>query len=115
MFRRRAAIAAGFAAAALGVSAGPAPAEPLGSAPRCEDGQLHAWNNDPSGGLFHGGKLFACFLGEAPATDPVLSFGNAPRCESGQEHAWNNDPQGDPGHGGMLFACFIGEPPGGGS
>jgi hypothetical protein len=112
MFRRRTAIAAGIAAAALGVFAGAAPAEPLGSAPRCESGQEHAWDNDPSGGQFHGGKLFACFLGEPPATDPDFSFGTAPRCENGQSHAWENDPTGGQLHGGMLFNCSVGVPPG---
>lgn len=112
MFRRRAVIAAGFAAAALGILAGPAPAEPLGPAPNCENGQQHAWANDPDGGQFHGGKLFACFLGEPPATDPTFSFGPAPRCENGQSHAWENDPTGGQSHGGKLFNCFIGVPPG---
>ena len=113
MFRRRAAIAAGLAAAVLGVLAGPAPAEPFPPAPNCENGQAHAWDNDPDGGLFHGGKLFACFIGEAPATDPDLSFGTAPRCENGQSHAWENDPDGGLSHGGKLFNCSVGEPPGG--
>jgi len=115
LVRRRARIIAGIAAAAIGVLAGPASADPPppgSSPPNCENGQANAWANDPEGGQFHGGKLFQCFVGEAPATDPTFSFGPAPRCENGHSHAWANDPQGDQGHGGMLFACFIGEPPG---
>jgi hypothetical protein len=116
---RTQAIRRGSGAAVVGVAcvaaafAGPAAADqPLGEPPRCEQGQANAWQNDPSGGFFHAGKLFACFLGEAPATDPASSFGPAPRCENGQEHAWENDPKGGLSHGGKLFACFVGEPPG---
>ena len=103
-------IAATCLAAAIG---GTATADtPPGGAPSCEQGQLNAWLNDPSGGLFHLGKLAACFLDQPPATDPTFSFGNAPRCENGQTNAAANDPSGGLGHSGKLEACFLGEPPG---
>jgi len=87
---------------------------PLGDAPRCEQGQANAWANDPSGGFFHAGKLFACFLDQPPATDPTFSFGPAPRCENGQTNAWENDPSGGLSHAGKLESCFLGDPPGNG-
>jgi hypothetical protein len=114
MLRSRAAIATGLATAAIGVLAVAASADPPppgSSAPNCENGQSHAWANDPQGDPFHGGQLFACLIGEPPASEPP---GTPPRCESGQAHAWANDPQGDPFHGGQLFACSVGEPPGSG-
>lgn len=112
MFCNRAAIATGLAAVALSALAGAASADPPpegSSPPNCEQGQANAWANDPQGDLSHGGKLFACFIGEPPATEPV---GTPPRCENGQSNAWANDPQGDLDHAGKLFACFTGQPPG---
>ena len=114
MFGPRAVMVTGIAAAVLGL-AGTAAADPPppGSVPpNCENGQANAWANDPTGGLFHGGKLFQCFVGEAPATDPSFSFGPAPRCENGQSTAWANDPTGGLDHAGKLEACFLGDPPG---
>jgi hypothetical protein len=111
---RRRASAAVIGAACLAVFGGPAAADPApGDAPRCEQGQLNAWANDPSDGLFHAGKAFACFVDQPPATDPTFAFGNAPRCENGQTNAWANDPSGGLDHAGKLEACFLGEPPGG--
>lgn len=113
--RRRAGLAVIGAACLAAAYGGPAAADPPpGDAPRCENGQSNAWANDPSGGLFHAGKLFACFLDQPPATDPTFSFGPAPRCENGQANAWANDPSGGLSHGGKLEACFLGEPPGNG-
>jgi hypothetical protein len=110
--RRGAGAAAVGAACVAAALAGPAAADQPPTSPQCEQGQANAWQNDPTGGLFHAGKLFQCFLGEPPATDPNFSFGTAPRCENGQEHAWANDPQGGLSHGGKLFACNAGVPPG---
>src|SRR5206468_2474987 len=112
MFCTRAAVAAGLASAVLAAAAGAASADPPpdgSSPPNCENGQSHAWANDPQGDLSRGGKLESCFIGEPPASEPL---GTPPRCENGQSHAWANDPQGDLSHGGKLESCFIGEPPG---
>jgi len=71
MFRSRAAIATGLAAAAIGIPATAASADPPppgSSPPNCENGQSHAWANDPQGDLSHGGQLFACFIGEPPGS-----------------------------------------------
>jgi hypothetical protein len=113
--RRRASVGVLGAACLAAAFGGAAAADPPpGDAPRCEQGQLNAWANDPTGGLFHAGKLFSCFLDQPPATDPTFSFGPAPRCENGQANAWANDPSGGLDHAGKLEACFLGEPPGSG-